>query len=125
MTHHFEQKQYFEYKGHKGYYALIVTADWQVVLADLCPPSDGWGDYEPETFAHAVHPMLACMIYRWAVRELLNWLHSRHPPQIWFSTGGEEKRRSLYLRYALMLEEHGYTCYASSEDTFCFVRRRE
>ena len=81
MTHHFEQKQYFEYKGHKGYYALIVTADWQVVLADLCPPSDGWGDYEPETFAHAVHPMLACMIYRWAVREFLNWMHTAATPR--------------------------------------------
>ena len=125
MAHHFEKKQYFEYKGHKGYYALIVTSDWQVVLADLCPPSDGWGGCESETFAHPVHPVLACMIYRWAVREFLNWLHTRRPPQFWFCTDGEERRRSLYLRYALKLEEHGYACYASCEDTFCFVRQAE
>ena len=111
------------YIAGKGYYALIVTSDWQVVLADLCPPSDGWGGYESETFAHPVHPVLACRIYRGAGRECLTWLHSRKPPQFWFSTDGEASRRALYLRYALMLEEHGYTCYASSEDTFCFVRR--
>ncbi|WP_077072519.1 hypothetical protein [Mailhella massiliensis] len=126
MEHyHLEKRKYFEYKGYKGHYALMVTADWQVVLADLCPPSDGWGGHEPVTFAHPVYPVLASMVYRWAVREFLNWLYACRPPSFWFSTDGQENRRALYMRYAFKLEERGYVCYASDDDRFYFVRRAD
>ena len=120
--HHLEEEKFFHYKGTTACYALIVTADWQVVLADKMPPLNMWGEPEPETFPHAVDPVIACMAYRWAARVFLDWLHTRHPPQFWFCTDEVKNRRSLYMRYALKLEEHGYRCYASSDDMFRFVR---
>lgn len=78
MAHHFEKEQYFEYG-----------------------PQGGLRPYRHLELAGGagLHDIPL------AVREFLDWLHTRRP---------------LYLRYALMLEEHGY---ASSEDTFRFVRR--
>ena len=120
----FEKEQHFEFKGHWACYSLIVDCQYEVILADQFPPLDMFGYSLHETEAHPVYPMLACIVYRWAVRTFLEWLYTYKPPQFHFSTGKEERRRSLYTRFALMAENHGYTCYASTDDHFYFIRNQ-
>jgi len=92
-------------------YRLIFMSDCEVLLELDNPPYDQfatWGD-EPNRYSRTPQSSaLAISLFRWIGKEIHIFIHQHAPPFMYFTTGFDFSRKSLYKRLALKLSKLDY-----------------